>query len=176
MKRDGQSSSQAIPPELLASSKGRSALVVVKLQKAMREMELEVEQHDGLYPLNGGRITVAEVCRRAGVSEGTLHTSTHRKTTRSLVSDWVKGATAAVIQGSKRIRRVVTDRADDWKKAHGEIATAYHIGKLEVVDLKAALADAGRRIADLEQTNATLLSQLDKISSSNVARLPPRKR
>lgn len=163
---------QGIPAGLLASSKARSTDVVAKLQKAMRDMELEVEQNDGLYPLNGGRITMAEVCRRASVNPVTLHAPAHRDCTRKLVEAWVEKAVASAVQGVKRIRRTVTDRADAWKQAHDEIATAYHIGKLEVVNLKAALHEAENRIKALEEANGTLLSQLGKLSGSNVKALP----
>lgn len=162
----------SIPAGLLASSKARSADVVAKLNRAMRDMELEIEQNDGLYPLNGGRLSAAEVCRRAEVNPITLHAPKHKETTRKLVEKWIEKISSKVVQGVKRVRRTVTDRADSWKQAHDEIATAYHIGKLEVVNLKAALHEAEKRIKALEETNATLVAQLDKLSSSNVRALP----
>ena len=165
-----------IPAGLLANAKARSSDVVAKLRRAMREMELEIEQNDGLYPVNGGRISAAEVCRRAGIVPGTLHTPAHNNTTRVAVDEWRKNAVKLSVQGVKRIRRTVTDRADAWKQAHDEIATAYHIGKLEVVNVKAALHEAEKRIKTLEETNATLLSQLDKQSGSNVKALPKGKK
>lgn len=167
---------QGIPAGLLASSKARSSEVVAKLQKAMRDMELEIEQNDGLYPLNGGRVSAAEVCRRAGVNPITLHAPAHKETTRKVVETWVEEVVSKAVQGVKRIRRTVTDRADAWKQAHDEIATAYHIDHLVVVNLKAALREAEKQIKTLEDTNAALVSQLDKLSSSNVKSLPKRKK
>ena len=161
-----------IPAGLLANAKARSSDVVAKLHRAMREMELEIEQNDGLYPVNGGRISTAEVCRRAGIVPGTLHTPAHNKTTRIAVEEWRKNAIKLAVQGVKRIRRTVTDRADNWKQAHSQIATAYHRDKLEVVNLKAALRAAEERVKALERDNAALLSQLEKISSSNVLPMP----
>lgn len=69
---DDTKSAMTLPPQLLAASKERTAKVIAKVREAMKEMELDIQNSEGIYPFNGGRITVAEVCRRAKISNMTL--------------------------------------------------------------------------------------------------------
>ena len=47
-------------------AKSRSSTFVSKLRQAMSTIEGDIEQNEGLYPYNAGRLTKAELCRRAG--------------------------------------------------------------------------------------------------------------
>jgi hypothetical protein len=72
-------SSMTLPPQLLAASKARTTDVIAKVREAMKQMELDIQNSEGIYPFNGGRITVAEVCRRAKISNMTLQAPSHRR-------------------------------------------------------------------------------------------------
>lgn len=153
MKREDITSPGWVPQGLLDSAKGRTADVITKLRRAMEEMAKEVEQHEGLYPYNGGQISQSEVCRRAGVKKVTLQGKTHKTTTKVEVDNWVKQAQTNVVLGRKSVRKVVTERADSWKEAHEAIANQYHLAELELVD-------ARQRIKELEEENEALRGQL----------------
>ena len=161
-------SAMALPPQLLAASKARTANVIAKVKEAMKAMELDIQNSEGIYPFNGGRITVAEVCRRANISNMTLQAPSHRDSTKVVVEEWIKKLTVRLTTGAKLVRRAVTDRAEEWKRVHDEIATAYHIDHLTLVNVRADLGDAQNRIKELEKINATLLEQLTKVSGLNV--------
>ena len=158
----------ALPPQLLAASKDRTTKVIAKVRNAMKEMELDIQKSEGIYPFNGGRITVAEVCRRAGISNMTLQAPSHRDSTKVVVEEWIKKLTVRLTTGAKIVRRAVTDRAEEWKRVHDEIATAYHIDHLTLVNVRSELDDAQRRIRELEELNATLIEQLRNVSGLNV--------
>lgn len=149
---------------LIASARARTAKVVANLRKAMSTMEQEIEQHEGLYPYNGGRITQAEVCRRAGVSKITLQGAIHKTTTKQIVDQWVIRAASGVVAGKRNVRRAVTDRADAWKAAHKQIADQYHIAHLKLIDVE-------RRVRDLENENAALRSELARSANQKVTAL-----
>lgn len=161
-------STMTLPPELLAASKARTTNVIAKVREAMKDMELDIQNSEGIYPFNGGRITVAEVCRRAKISNMTLQAPSHRDSTKVVVEEWIKKLTVRLTTGAKIVRRAVTDRAEEWKRVHDEIATAYHIDHLTLVNVRAELDEAQGRIKELEGINATLLEQLQTVAGLNV--------
>lgn len=161
-------SAMTLPPQLLAASKERSTKVIAKVREAMKAMELDIQNSEGIYPFNAGRITLAEVCRRAKISNMTLHAPAHRDSTKVVVEEWIKKLTVRLTTGAKIVRRAVTDRAEEWKRVHNEIASAYNIARLTLVNARAELEDAKSRIKDLEEINANLLSQLQTVSGLNI--------
>ncbi|CAE6710752.1 hypothetical protein LMG22931_01258 [Paraburkholderia nemoris] len=160
--------SDAIPPELLAHAKGRSSDLVKQLEKAMREIELDIEKNDGLYPYNGGRLTQAEVCRRAGIRNASLQGVRHKHTTKLDVDTFVSRVGKLQIVGSKAVRQTVTGRADAWKEAHQQIGEAYHLTILRSEKLE-------RRIRELEAENQSLREQLARSSDEKVVPINRRK-
>ncbi len=175
MTNEGKSS-MTLPPQLLAASKARTTDVIAKVRDAMKQMELDIQNSEGIYPFNGGRITVAEVCRRAKISNMTLQAPSHRDSTKVVVEEWIKKLTVRLTTGAKIVRRAVTDRAEEWKRVHDEIATAYHIDHLTLVNVRAELEEAKSRIKELEETNATLLDQLQMVSGQNITPITKGKR
>jgi hypothetical protein len=165
---DDTKSSMTLPPQLLAASKERTTKVVVKVREAMKAMELDIQSSEGIYPFNGGRITLAEVCRRAKISNMTLHAPAHRNSTKVVIEEWLKKLTVRLTTGAKIVRRAVTDRAEEWKRVHDEIATAYHIDHLILVNVRAELDETRTRLKELEMLNASLLEQLQTASGLNV--------
>lgn len=161
-------STMTLPPELLAASKARTTKVIAKVREAMKDMEIDIQNSEGIYPFNAGRISVAEVCRRAKISHMTLQAPSHRDSTKVVVEEWIKKLTVRLTTGAKIVRRAVTDRAEEWKRVHDEIATAYHIDHLTLVNVRAELNEAQIRIKELEGINATLLEQLRTVSGLNV--------
>lgn len=156
-----------VPAALIETAKKRSQEVIAKLRKAMATIELEIEQNDGLYPYNGGRITQAEVCRRAGVSKITLQGPAHKTSTKKLVNDWVVRVAAGAVTGKRSVRKTVTARADAWKEAHAAIANAYHLDKLKLIE-------AQRKIAELEAEVAALRELLTTSAAGKVIALKAR--
>lgn len=160
-----------LPPELLAASKARTTKVISKVREAMKVMELDIQTSEGIYPFNGGRISVAEVCRRAKISNMTLQAPAHRDSTKVVVEEWIKKLTVRLTTGAKIVRRAVTDRAEEWKRVHDEIATAYHIDHLTLVNVRVELDEAHGRIRELEKINAVLIEQMQKVSGMNVTNI-----
>ena len=70
---------------LAEHARNRSEMIRVQLRDAMRRIELEIDENQGIYPLQGGRLTLSEVCRRAGVHKVTLQGKNHRDTSKAVV-------------------------------------------------------------------------------------------
>src|SRR5690349_8762695 len=121
------------------NAKARTERVVTALRKAMSQIEVEIEQSDGIYPYNAGRLSQAELCRRAGVANVTLQNPSHKTSTLVEVNKWLKLIRAKVVSGRKSVRRAVTDRVENLKQEFHQLATNYNISRLEVADLNLEL-------------------------------------
>lgn len=97
-----------LPDALLAHSRGRTDDVTDKLRRAMKVIEAEIEENEGIYGFNGGRLSLAEVCRRANVFKSTVQGPAHRDTTKPMVQKWIKLVKKASVTGSKSVRKAVT--------------------------------------------------------------------
>jgi hypothetical protein len=133
----------------------------------MKEMEREIDEAGGIYPYNHGRVSLAEVCRRARVSNMTLQAPAHKSRTKKLVKDWIARILGSVAVGRKSVRKAVDARASGWKAAHDTLATLRHVDELKVIQLTADLTAARRRIQDLESENSNLLRSLSHARGSS---------
>jgi len=149
------------PSGLIEHAKQRSLMVIKKLRAAINEIEVEIEANEGIYPYNGGKLSQAELCRRASINQVTLSTAAHRNTTRPMVEEWLTRIRSATITGSKSVRRAVTDRAAEWKAHHQAIAENYRIAELEMLDMR-------KKIRQLENENAALKELLTKSGNSKL--------
>lgn len=154
----------------------RSNRIVAALRKAIAAIEVEIDANEGIYP--GGRLSQAELCRRAGVSKKTLQNASHKSTTLIEVNAWLKRIQKLMVTGRRSVRSKVTERVDHWKHEYGQLATHYNISRLEVADLEVtlrkkddALAKTRTRIAALE---AEALELRRELSEGKVVRMPTR--
>lgn len=154
-----------IPLALIEYARQRSEEVVEKLRNAQRNIEAEIDANDGLYPFNGGRISQAELCRRADVSPVTLSTDAHRETTRRMVMEWIERIQSKAITGQKSVRKAVTDRVEDWKRQHAAIRDNYRLAELELMEMR-------RKYQLLSEENAALKELLKKTAADKVLVLP----
>ena len=171
-----QDSKVLAPAGLLEHGKKRTQEVVSKLRAAMKMIESEIDSHEGIYPLNKGKLNQAEVCRRAGISNVTLSTPSHRDTTRKMIDEWLTGIKQAVATGRKSVRRAVTDRADEWKRAHAAISNSYRIAELEFLDMKGTVKELESEVQRLSGENVALRKLIESMGSSKVVSLEKKRK
>jgi hypothetical protein len=147
---------------LAAHSKSRTSKVKEKFRDAMHAIEIDIEQNDGIYPFNAGRVTQAEVCRRAGAHKVTLQNSSHKTTTRETINSWIKAINSKIITGKKAVRKTVTIRADDWKARYLRAVNQTNLYHLQMVSLQSALRESKDLIAALEEKNLQLQTEVSK--------------
>lgn len=157
-----------IPAGLNSHAKSRSSMFVSKLRQAMSAIEAEIEQNEGLYPFNAGRLTKAELCRRAGVDDQTLQNRTHKATTNKMVDDWLNRIKTTVAQGRIVVRRAVTERAVHWKQEHSRIANAYLLAELEHNERLLEVMALKDEVAKLKRANSDLSDMLARAGGKSV--------
>lgn len=146
----------AKPSPLLASAQQRTASVVKKLQDAMKIMAAEIAQNDGSYPSNKGRVTQAEVCRRAGVNKMTLQGEAHKRTTKIEVDEWVEKAQHK--KPSQKKTRENMDSATHWKQELALLAQATHENHLEMIGLREDMEKLRQENLGLKEKMAKMLA------------------
>lgn len=131
----------------------RTEAALERLRKAMRDIEADVSQHQGVYPFNYGRVTQSELCRRADVKKATLQNPVHKDSTRVEIMSWLDELNSQLTQTRDSTRERVTAVADNLASEVERLTQANQA-------LQARLDEAGQRVAQLLQDNAALRSQL----------------
>lgn len=164
----------SIPKRVAKSAEVRSNRVRKAIHDAMNKIEEEIMAADGMYPYNGGRLSEAEVCRRAGVHPITLMGKAHRDTTKLEVQAWLTHVRAGIVTGSRSVRKAVHDRATTAKDRYREIAAKFQaMYQVEIPRREDELRRLKARIGELEAENARLQEQVAK---GLVVRLPTKTR
>jgi Chromatin associated protein KTI12 len=149
---------------------GRSEGVRAKLREAMKKIELEIDENGGIYPVHGGRLSLSEVCRRAGVHKVTMQGPAHRETTKKEIEGWIKRIKATLIAGRKTVRKTVTARANDWEEKYKAVANKFNeMYAIEVIEKDKLILELKQKIGLLEEENVMLRAEL---SAGKVVRFP----
>lgn len=129
----------------------RSGRVRISIERALKKIEQEMEEADGIYPGNGGRLSVAEVSRRAGVSSITLYGKNHRTTTLAMVRSWI-GIQERTGRATRRgAKRSAAERVLEWKRRYNDIAASYkRMYSIEIVQRDAKIESLQKEVERLK--------------------------
>ncbi len=133
-----------------------------KILKAMSDIEVDIEKHRGIYPYSEGRISAAEVLRRAGMSEAYLRkreppSLVHLK---KEVDSWVERVTAEIATGARVVRRKITRRIESAEAELNSVRQAYAEAELQHNETILELNTAHAEIEKLRMKIADLLKEL----------------
>lgn len=135
---------------LQAHAELRTARVRESIKRTKKTIELELDRNGGIYPLNSGRLSQAEFCRRAGISPITLLGASHKTTSKLEVDRWLEQIHKRSISGKNSVRKAVTERAARWEEKYKAIANEFHLFKLELISKDEEirkLREANRQLA-----------------------------
>ncbi|RYZ85356.1 MAG: hypothetical protein EOP06_16420 [Proteobacteria bacterium] len=152
----------------------RSAQVSVKVRDAMGAIQDEIKENEGVYPKNGGAVSMNEVARRAKISETTLF-SPKQKALGQEVKAWVESLKKKEVVGRMRVRRTFYERAEDWRKKFLALKDSHIVTELELQDTQVQLEKALDECATLRAENASLLDRIHSTGTSKVTSLLKRK-
>jgi len=153
----------------------RTAGIVTSVRAAMVSIQKEMAANNGIYPQNGGAVSMNEVARRANISETTLFSPKQRELGKN-VNAWVKSLKKAGIVGRKNVQRSVFERSEDWRHKYLALQDAHIATELDLQDAKVQLQDARRALAELKDKYEALLEQIRSGAASKVIPFPKGKR
>lgn len=147
---------QTTPATVSEKMHPRTEAAQTRLRKAMRDIEAEVVENNGIYPLNYGRVTQSELCRRADVKKATLQNAVHKDTTRVEIMSWLDELNSRLTQNRESTRERVTAVADNL---------AFEVERLTLAnqDAQERLNEAQQLIEQLKQENELLRNRMNVI-------------
>ena len=126
----------------------RTAEVEAKVREAMVTIQKEMAGNNGIYPENGGAVSMNEVSRRAKISETTLFSPKQKELGKN-VKAWVESLKKKEVVGRMRVRRTVFERSEDWRKKYLALQDTHIATELDLQDSKVQLQNAQQSLAEL---------------------------
>jgi hypothetical protein len=142
----------------------RTAQMEQSVADAMRAIVEEMRTNGGIYPHNGGAVSMAELARRAEINESTLY----KKDNASLkerATLWLETLKKKETVGRMRVRKTHAERAESWEKKHKALEQRHIRTELELQNMQ-------REAEKLRHDNAALLEQLRVAGKSKVTPIP----
>lgn len=148
----------------------RTSDVELRIKQAMKEIEEEIAANGGVFPKNGGLVTLLELSLRAGIDESTLYKKREaNQLLKKFANTWLDSL--KIIdddEAGKPLRKTATQRADEWRDKYIALEKRHALTELELQSIKADLES-------LRTENALLVQRLGAISTTNVTPLKPQK-
>lgn len=153
----------------------RTAQVAAKVREAMTNIEKEMSDNQGIYPVNGGAVSMNEVARRAAISLTTLFSPKQKELGR-VVKAWVESLKKTEVVGRKRVQRTLAERSEDWRNLFLALQDTHIATELDLHDAKVQLQDTLKSLAEMTDKHDTLCEQLRAEAGSKVTAFPKRKK
>lgn len=160
----------------------RSAGVEARVREAMQTIEKEMADNQGIYPMNGGAVSMNEVARRAEISLTTLF-SPRQKELGKVVKAWVESLKKTEVVGRKRVQRTLAERSEDWRNLFLALQDTHIATELDLQDAQVQLQEVHAQLQEAQQSLAestkkydVLLEQLRAGAGSKVTPLPKPKK
>lgn len=156
--------------KIAAAKRGASktAKVHQKVDDAIRNITDEIQANGGIYPHNGGAVSMAEIARRAEINEATFYKRSNLDL-KERASLWLDTLKKKETIGRKRVRKTFQQRAESWHLKYKALETRHGITELQFQQLQALYEE-------LHMKYDALLEQLRKGAESKVRVLPKGKR
>lgn len=157
--------------KLAAARRGaaRTAHLEIRVVQAMQAIQADMNANAGIYPLNGGAVSMAELARRAGIDESSLYKKgkvNEALKTRAVL--WLETLKKKETVGRMRVRKSVAQRSEDWK-------TKYHALEQRHIRTELELQSLQSQAEKLRSKNEELLEQLRAVGASKVTPIRRRK-
>jgi hypothetical protein len=169
--------------KLAAARRGaaRTAQMEQQVTDAMHAIHSDMQANGGIYPNNGGAVSMAELARRAGISESSFY----KKEPENLALKekavlWLDTLKKKETVGRMRVKKTLSQRAEDWKQKHDALQQRHICTELELQASKAEWEverkELTEKIASLQGENAAIVNLLGTNGDRKVSPLPLKER
>lgn len=148
----------------------RTDAVEAKVVNAMEIILHEMTANEGIYPANGGSISMNEVARRAGINETTLF-APKQVELRQKVKNWIDSLKETQVVGRSRVQRKLSERVADWRQRFEDLTNQQIEVELELQTAQAKNEELEKEIQELRGKYNILLQQISK-GGAKIAALP----
>ena len=157
--------------------RARAAEVEGRVKLAMQTIENEMVANNGIYPHKGGKVSEAEVYRRAGVHPTTVPKN---PTVYGELDRAVKGWKANLGKekkptGREGVRQSLAERAQNYKARHDALLQVHQLVELELQSAETQLILAVDENKKLKSEIQRLREQLALHAASKIKPFPKKK-
>ena len=140
----------------------RTENVRKKVELAMNLIASEMKANGGIYPENGGAVSLNEVARRAVIGETTLH-APKQKELRQEVSEWLETLKKKATVGRMRVRSSLAERAESWRERYTALEQSHIKTEKDLEKTESELEEARKEVERLQQEVKSLKDTLAKV-------------
>lgn len=142
----------------------RTAKVAQQVEAAIHAIMDEIQANGGIYPNNGGAVSLAEIARRAQINESTFYKKDNMVLKERVVL-WLDTLKKKETVGRMRVRKTFQQRAESWEKKYDALANRHIRTELELQQLQA-------EHEELRRHYDSLLEQMRVAGKMKVALFP----
>lgn len=150
--------------KLAAGQRGaaRTAQMDQAVTQAIQAIHADLQSNGGVYPHNGGAVSIAELARRANISESSFYKKDAvNLALKERANLWLDALKKKETIGRMRVKKSLAQRAIDWQQKYHALEQRHIRTELELQSLEA-------QMQKLQKENAALVDQLSKRGKSNV--------
>jgi lambda repressor-like predicted transcriptional regulator len=132
------------------------------VQDAMRAIQADLQANGGIYPHNGGAVSMAELSRRAGISESSFYKKApENRALKDMANLWLDSLKKKETVGRMRVKKSLEQRAEDWHQKYVALEQRHIRTELELQSIEA-------KMYKLTQEHTDLLAQMSKLGKTNI--------
>ena len=150
--------------KLAAALRGaaRTEKMEMAVKEAMRAIQADMQANGGIYPENGGAVSMAELSRRAGISESSFYKKEPENIALKVMANlWLDTLKKKETVGRMRVKRSLAQKTEDWRQKYHALEQRHIRTELELQSLEA-------QMHKLQKENATLIDQLSRHGKTNI--------
>jgi len=144
--------------KLAAALRGaaRTAQMAQTVTQAMQAIQADMQANGGIYPHNGGAVSMAELARRAAISESSFYKKEPENLAlKERASLWLDTLKKKETVGRMRVKKSLAQKAEDWQQKYKALEQRHIRRELEFQSLEA-------QMQKLRDENSTLVEQVRK--------------
>lgn len=132
------------------------------VKEAIHAIQSDMQANGGIYPENGGAVSMAELSRRAGISESSFYKKEpENRALKEMASLWLDTLKKKETVGRMRVKKSLAQKAEDWQQKYHALELRHIRTELELQALEA-------QMQKLRDENSNLVAQLYKYGKTNI--------
>lgn len=157
--------------KLAAARRGaaRTAQMELAVNQAMQAIQADMQANGGIYPHNGGAVSMAELSRRADISESSFYKKAPENIAlKERAALWLETLKKKETVGRMRVKKSLSQKAEDWQQKYHALEQRHIRTELELQSLEA-------QSQKLREENAALVQLLHKHGETKVTPIKGKK-
>jgi hypothetical protein len=161
----------------IKSGAARTEKMEQKVWEAMKVILHEIKSNEGIYPNNGGEVSMAELARRADISESSFYKKDEKNLVlKEMAVQWLETLKKKETIGRTRVKKTHAERTKACNEKLKDLENSHILLGLELQECQAVREKADKankkKISLLEDEISALRDALAKAGASKITPFP----